>query len=291
MPGARSSAQKRAAGGAKAGAAVSPARPVRPEALELSKLRFVSVAHMSPDAHWSIAAHAHPFHELIVVFGGALHVRLLQREITATAGDILFYHSGVVHEEWSDPVQPAETCFIVFHLTIGLEAAPPIVRDAAGRARELILWLHEERNTVADPATRARTQFARALIAEWLRVAGLHEHELVRWQREFVQRNESRPITLDELAYGAGMSKYHYLRLYKNLAGRTPMEDVRKTRVHMAKHLILTTDLAIKDIAWRCGLGDQYHMSRLFRTLLNVTPGELRAGARLGRARAGIAPP
>jgi len=282
MPRARGAAQKKATAVSKAGTAPIPARPDAPE---LARLQLVSVAHMSPDPHWSISAHHHPFHELIVVFGGVLHVRLKGKEIAATAGDVLFYHKGVEHEEWSDPGQPAETCFIVFKQPTGLATAPELVRDAAGRVRQLVLWLHEERNVVSESSARVRAQFARALIAEWLRLATLREHEIVRWLREFVERNESRLVTLDELAYGAGMSKYHFLRLYKRLAGCTPMEDVRRTRVHMAQHLILTTDLPLKDVAWRCGLGDQYHMGKLFRRLLDVTPGEMKMGVRRTRPR------
>ena len=284
MSRARGAGQRKTTAGAKAVTVPSPARLDAPE---LSRLTLVSVAHMSPDIHWHLPAHDHPFHELIVVFGGVLHVRITGRDIAATAGDVLFYHSGVEHEEWSDPAQPAETCFVVFKLASGLDAAPALVRDAAGRLRQLVLWLHEERNVVSDSAARVRAQFARALIAEWLRLATLKEHEIVRWLREFVERNESRLVTLDELAYGAGMSKYHFLRLYKHLAGCTPMEDVRRTRVHMAQHLILTSDLPLKDIAWRCGLGDQYHMGKLFRRLLDVTPGEMRTGVRRTRPRGG----
>jgi AraC-like DNA-binding protein len=286
MPRARGAAQREATAGAKAVTAPAPARP---DTLELSRLQLVSVAHMSPDMRWHIPAHDHPFHELIIVFGGVLHVRITGMDIAAAAGDVLFYHRGVEHEEWSDPGQPAETCFIVFKLASGLDAAPVLVRDAVGRLRQLVLWLHEERNVVSDSSTRVRAQFARALISEWLRLATLREHEIVRWLREFVERNESRLITLDELAYGAGMSKYHYARLYKHLAGCTPMEDVRRTRVRMAQHLILTTDLPLKDVAWRCGLGDQYHMSKLFRRLLDVTPGEMRVSVRRARPRGGPA--
>jgi AraC-like DNA-binding protein len=268
----------------------SPRRPAKPagdapasarsEGPELSRLRLLSVSHLAPNARWSMPPHEHPFHELIVVFAGVIRVRIGGAEHTAVPGDVLFYHSDRTHEESTDPGHPVETCFITFKLPSGLEEAPVLVRDAAGRIRQLILWLWEERSQITGPASRARAEYTRALLAEWLRVASLHEQEMVRWLREFVERNPSQPVTLDELAFGAGMSKYHYLRLYKRLVGCTPMEDVRATRVRMAQNLILTSNLPFKEISWRCGLGDQYHMSRLFRRLLDVTPGEIRASIR-----------
>jgi AraC-like DNA-binding protein len=269
-------------------ASIPPAAPSGDP--ELSRVRFLSVSHLAPNARWGMPPHSHPFHELIVVFGGIMHVRTPAGECEAAAGDVLFYHAGRLHEEWTDPGHPVETCFITFTLSTGLEDAPLSVRDADGRLRQLILWLYEERSHVTGPSVRARAAYVRALLAEWLRVASLHEHEVVRLLRGFVERNVARPITLDELAYGAGMSKYHYLRLYKRLVGCTPMEDVRTTRVRIAQNLILTTTLPFKEISWRCGLGDQYHMSRLFRRLLDVTPGEIRASVR-HRERLGAAEP
>ena len=78
------------------------------------------------------------------------------------------------------------------------------------------------------------------------------------------------------LACQACVSKYHFLRTYKVLTGRTPMEDVRIIRANAARTLILSTALPLKDIAPRTGLGNEYAMSRIFRHYFNMPPGAWR---------------
>jgi transcriptional regulator GlxA family with amidase domain len=60
------------------------------------------------------------------------------------------------------------------------------------------------------------------------------------------------------------------------LTGLTPMEDLRQLRLEAARDLLLTTDLPLKAIAPRTGLGDEYHLSRLFRRAFGIAPGALR---------------
>jgi transcriptional regulator GlxA family with amidase domain len=72
------------------------------------------------------------------------------------------------------------------------------------------------------------------------------------------------------------MSKFHFSRRYRQLTGLTPMEDLRQLRLEAARDLLLTTDLPLKAIAPRTGLGDEYHLSRLFRRAFGIAPGELR---------------
>ena len=81
------------------------------------------------------------------------------------------------------------------------------------------------------------------------------------------------------------MTKYHFLRRYRALTGKTPMEDVRAIRLDFARNLILTTDLPLKLIAVQAGLGDAYQLSRLFRKHLNLAPSALRRASAAPAAR------
>ncbi len=144
-------------------------------------------------------------------------------------------------------------------------------------------WLHAEtqRHSPLTP-TQNRT-LLHAILVEFVRLWRHAGTGLVEATRRYVRRNIAEPIALDDLADRAGMSKYHFVRRYKSLTGRTPMEDTRVMRVEYARSLILTTSLPLKAVAPRAGLGDQYHMSRLFRRYLDMTPGEIRATVKDGK--------
>jgi transcriptional regulator GlxA family with amidase domain len=54
------------------------------------------------------------------------------------------------------------------------------------------------------------------------------------------------------------------------------MEDVRMIRLEAARNLLLTTNLPLKAIAPRVGLGSEYHLSRLLRRHFDLGARELR---------------
>jgi len=73
-----------------------------------------------------------------------------------------------------------------------------------------------------------------------------------------------------------GLTKNHFIRQYRILAGRTPMEDVRFLRVEKASELIVATPLPLHEIAPLVGIPNVYHLSKLLKSLLGVGVRELR---------------
>jgi AraC-like DNA-binding protein len=222
-----------------------------------------------------MAFHSHPFHELIIVVAGSLGVEINGQTIEARPGDILWYPQGVRHREWTDPKDPGETFFVAFE-----HERPPAVLhqpDAQGRIQVLARWLYAEREAHASSGSlHPENAFLQALVAEFHRLTTRREHQLVTRMRTYMRQRLSKPISLDDLADFAHMSKFHFVRHYKALAGCTPMRDLRSLRIQAARDLLLTTNLPLKEISPRTGLGDEYHLSRLFRTHFNITPGAMR---------------
>ena len=54
------------------------------------------------------------------------------------------------------------------------------------------------------------------------------------------------------------------------------MEDLRLIRLTATRDLLLTTALTLKEIAPRCGLGDEFHLARLFSRHFKIPPGAVR---------------
>lgn len=245
----------------------------------LEQMHFVSAGHVEPNPAWGLPAHGHTHHEMIVVVGGAMQVEIAGSVIRGRTGDVLFYPSGVPHAEQSDPRAPVETLFAAFR---GPAERPPLLRvhDADGRIRVLVNWLHAERDSYVPNAAAMRDALLRAMVAEYLRLASGKRDALVENIRAYVQQHLAEEITLEQLAARAGLSKFHFLRRYKLLTGRTPMDDVRAIRLEAARHAILTTALPLKTIAPSVGLSDVYHLSRLFRRELKLSPSALRTKIR-----------
>jgi AraC-like DNA-binding protein len=219
---------------------------------------------------------------MIVVMRGVLRVDTGGAQVKGGAGDVLFYHAGAVHEERSDSADPAETTFVAFEWTTqDSRPRPVLTHDTQGRIRELIRWLMQEWNAQPGPANMDLCLcFLQTILGEWRRLMSHRESALAGRVRSFLREHIAEDLTLSDLAAAAGMSRFHLVRRYRAETGHTPMEDARRLRVQHARNLILTTDLPLKDIAPRSGLGDAYRLSHLFRRYLDITPRELRANLR-----------
>lgn len=245
--------------------------------MKSQRKRLLITGHVAPHPQWHLDAHFHHFHELIVVFSGRMRITIGGQTLAARAGDVLFYPKGVPHEEAADPTDPAETYFVGFEPDDGMDLALPFLsRDTTGRIRQLISWLYADRDLCASVEQEAPRTLLRSMLAELQRAGNLREDQLVAQVRQYIYDHIDQALTLEELAREAGMSKFHFLRRYKQLTGRTPMQDVRSIRTEYARELILTTNLPLKVIAPKAGLGNEFHLSRMFRKHLQTPPGQIR---------------
>lgn len=95
----------------------------------------------------------------------------------------------------------------------------------------------------------------------------------VRDVTDYIDENIQSKITLSELAAIAGSSRFHFIKLFRNTAGLSPMEYLERSRVNRAEILLRGGQLTIAQIASAVGFSDQSHFTRRFRMWTGVTPG------------------
>ena len=93
---------------------------------------------------------------------------------------------------------------------------------------------------------------------------------------DYIQAHLDQSIKLTDLAKVAGMSQYHFSRLFKQSMGITPHQYLLKQRVEQAQQLLKGTKLAIAEIALQCGFNSQSHLTKHFRDATGTTPSSYR---------------
>jgi AraC family transcriptional regulator len=93
---------------------------------------------------------------------------------------------------------------------------------------------------------------------------------------ELMRQRLASSLSLEELAQHAGVSPFHFARLFKTATGHPPHEYLIRLRVDHAQEMIARQGrtLTMAAIAQESGFADQSHMTRHFRRVLGVTPGE-----------------
>lgn len=99
----------------------------------------------------------------------------------------------------------------------------------------------------------------------------------IRISIEYISEYFNTDFSLDKLAEIADMSKYHFIRVFKNTTGKTPYEYVLDIRIDKAKCLLAIKDMSILDVCLECGFNNLSHFTTLFKKKVGVTPSLFRS--------------
>lgn len=83
-------------------------------------------------------------------------------------------------------------------------------------------------------------------------------------------------ISLDELADSTCLSKDHFIRLFKQETGTTPLQYINQKKIEKAQLILVTDNMPVKNIAFTLGFDDYSYFNRLFKKLTGTTPQEYR---------------
>ena len=124
----------------------------------------------------------------------------------------------------------------------------------AGRAQSVATTADDKRPAI-DPARDRRRAVEAAL---WL------------------EAHAAEAIDLDRIAAQAGLSPFHFLRLFARVLGVTPHQYLVRCRLREAARLLAERERRITDIAYDVGFADLSNFVRSFRRAAGVSPRDFR---------------
>lgn len=96
----------------------------------------------------------------------------------------------------------------------------------------------------------------------------------------WIDETSAEAIDLDDMARFAGLSPFHFLRLFARCLGVTPHQYLVRCRLRRAARLLPEPERSISDIAYDVGFGDLSNFVRSFHRAAGMSPRRFR---RLGR--------
>lgn len=94
---------------------------------------------------------------------------------------------------------------------------------------------------------------------------------------QYIQKNFSQNITLEELSEVFSLSTEHISRIFKKETGFNFIEYLTTVRLHEAEKLLLADKkMPISEIATKCGFNDSNYFSGRFRNFYKVSPSQFR---------------
>ncbi len=88
------------------------------------------------------------------------------------------------------------------------------------------------------------------------------------------------PIDLEDAAREAGLSPFHFLRLFAAVLGVTPHQYLVRSRLRRAARLLAGDDRTITEVAFDVGFGDLSNFVRTFHRVAGVSPRRFRQASK-----------
>ncbi|MBD0373671.1 MAG: helix-turn-helix transcriptional regulator [Pyrinomonadaceae bacterium] len=93
---------------------------------------------------------------------------------------------------------------------------------------------------------------------------------------DWMSEHAAEEFSLERLAAQAGLSRFHFQRLFKSATGVSPSRYHINLRMEEARRLLRETKMSVVDVALEVGYTDPSHFARLFRRETGLSPSEYR---------------
>ena len=241
-------------------------------------------------ADFSYDVHTHDTACFALLTHGAIRIRMRGQEIIARKGDLYAIeadepHAGSPLDEagWKQRTLYVDSRFL--RSLVGdertrgsLDMRGPILRDA--KLASMLYAVHYCSQTQGPRLQREELYltFAARLIERHVENAARSvessdsEERAIKTAREFIDQSIDRNISLTQIADAAGLPALRLYRAFEKSTGMTPHAYQRQARVKLAAKLIRARR-PLGEVAFATGFADQAHLTRWFRRMLGVTPG------------------
>ena len=254
-----------------------------------AKLLSASSAKYGGD--WHSVPHTHNHTELFYITGGKGQFLIGDQLYPVDTNNLVIINPNVTHTEVSLNAQPLE------YIVLGIEGVElTTAENSNGQFNILdhfesveisgclrnILREMEQKNTGYQDVCQAYTEI---LIIRMMRNTALaiqtgsqipSGNRQCAAVKRYIDTHFKEPLTLDQLAEEAHISKYYLSHAFKREYGVSPVNYMISRRIDESKYLLAETDLSISQIAQLLGFSSLSYFSQVFRRTQSVSPMEYR---------------
>ncbi|SFG82717.1 AraC-type DNA-binding protein [Desulfotomaculum arcticum] len=93
---------------------------------------------------------------------------------------------------------------------------------------------------------------------------------------EYLRDEYDEKYSLEEAAKAAHLSPYYFIKAFKSHTGKTPYEYITYLRIQNAKELLVSNNISITEVCFKCGFNSLSNFTTLFKRRVGVTPSQYR---------------
>lgn len=152
----------------------------------------------------------------------------------------------------------------------GLNALLGLLRDELMRGQASLLFVEGIAQALAAHLARNYGVTGEESHGGSASLPGYKLRQITDWMAEHL----AEEFSLDQLASRAGLSRFHFQRLFKAAVGVSPSHYHTDLRMNEARRLLRETKKSVVDVALEVGYANPSHFARLFRKENGLSPSD-----------------
>ncbi len=211
---------------------------------------------------------------------GAGFIAVRGERIRVSAGDSYFLAEGEDHLYFADPKDPFEKIWVNFSGKLAREMAS-CYGVCSGAYPSLSTEKELSRIVEIARSGGEHADASLALHGCFLRLSASRERasradRRAAAMRDYLLRHLTTPVSIRELAESVHVSDSTANRLFRAAYGTTPYAFLLAERISLAKELLLSSTLSVKEIGMRLSFADEFYFSTAFKEAVGVSPAKYR---------------
>lgn len=99
-----------------------------------------------------------------------------------------------------------------------------------------------------------------------------HEDEPIRMAQEFIEKNVTERISVEELAVKFAIGRRHFERRFKKATNNTPVEYIQRVKIEAAKKYLENSRKNVNEVMYEVGYSDTKAFRTVFKKITGLSP-------------------
>ena len=229
-----------------------------------------------------------PHLHLQYYYSGSVAITVAEKEYKVACGEAIMIPQGTRNFYQYSTTEKTRHgyCSLLFpRIDKASETAlrrPPVIVPFSRTMRRLAEMGCHLRNATKPADLRMRANLGMAIMNAFLSDSNfLHEEasplpRAVATVKAMIDTRYAEPLTLQEMAHAASLTKAHLIRLFSKNLNTSPIDYLWQVRVAQGIELIKSSGLRISEIADQTGFKSIFHFSRRISSACGISPSEIR---------------
>ena len=233
---------------------------------------------------YEIPARRIPYIDLTFLISGEMRYACNGEYIELKPGDAIILPQGSERRRFK---VDREATYASFNVQLPESFEIPVYGRVEGALRPDIMVLidrvERDRQVVSMHDSGKCLSIFFYLLYDVIETAMNTENHHIKRLKQYVHDHLSCHMTLGEIADAVHLVPGYVCTLFKKSTGMTVTEYILRTRISMAKRLIVAGEMNLSEISDACGFDDYNYFSRSFKRLVGVTPSSYKNSNRINQ--------